>query len=363
MATSYSGRNVPRRAWTPGVPRMGVALAPSAAVCPCRSGASPPPAPLTPRTAPRQGARAELRRGGRSTCKGQDSVARRCNLRGRRPEDRGKRSNDAALAGLEEGEVAMNLTESWIGDKLLGPALRLVRQRPGISSSADDDETFRSTIAMALRSDGFEVSGGAQRPRAARQGGALPGWGGPPRSRSTRSSKRYPDALLLGYGDPGGAPAEVRRRPPVILITAFGQPHLHATARSLGASAVFREAVFDLDDLRSVLFNLKDAPGFDGGYWTVDRRGLTRERASARRGRRSAVRPRERGSPPPSARHSPAPPRSSRACLRHRAVQVAPGVGMSGPRSPGRVSRPSASSAAIRAAPAGGGAGIRTQVR
>jgi CheY-like chemotaxis protein len=128
---------------------------------------------------------------------------------------------------------------------------------------AEDDDDMRLTLAAALRGDGFEVS-------EARNGLELldcvaPWLGG-------QEPPTPIDAIVTDIQMPcfSGMEileglAELRRRPPVILITAYGDPHLHATARGLGASAVF-EKPFEIDDLRSVLFNLKDAPGFNGGF-------------------------------------------------------------------------------------------------
>ncbi|HTN83736.1 MAG TPA: response regulator [Sorangium sp.] len=160
----------------------------------------------------------------------------------------------------------MNLTESWIGDKPLVPPCGLFGKGQHIVLAEDDDD-MRSTLALALRRDGFEVS-------EARNGLELldkvaPWLGGmdPPKPiDAIVSDIQMP--CFSGMEILEGL-AELRRRPPVILITAFGDPHLHAAARSLGASAVF-EKPFELDDLRSVLFSLKDnpkeAPGFDGGF-------------------------------------------------------------------------------------------------
>jgi DNA-binding response OmpR family regulator len=43
--------------------------------------------------------------------------------------------------------------------------------------------------------------------------------------------------------------------PPVVLITAFGDPDVHLWARQLGAAATL-DKPFDLDDLRTVLRNV-----------------------------------------------------------------------------------------------------------
>ncbi len=156
----------------------------------------------------------------------------------------------------------MNLTDSWVGDKPLVPPCGLFGKGRHVVL-AEDDEDMRATLAMVLRNDGFEVS-------EARNGLELLD-----RVAPVLDGKEPPEPIDVIVSDIqmpcfSGMEileglSEVRRRPLVILITAFGDPNLQATARSLGASAVF-EKPFDLDELRGALFTLKDAPGFDGGY-------------------------------------------------------------------------------------------------
>jgi two-component system, response regulator, stage 0 sporulation protein F len=128
---------------------------------------------------------------------------------------------------------------------------------------AEDDDDMRLMLATTLRCDGFEVS-------EARNGLELldkvaPWLGGkePPAPIDViLSDVQMP--CFTGLEILAGL-SEVRRRPAVILMTAFGDARTHALARSLGAAALF-DKPFDLDDLRSALFHLQDAPGFEGGY-------------------------------------------------------------------------------------------------
>jgi CheY-like chemotaxis protein len=151
----------------------------------------------------------------------------------------------------------MNLMDTWMGDKPLIPPCGLFGKGRHILLAEDDDE-MRLMLAMTLRNDGFEVD-------EARNGLELldkvaPWLGGhepPIPIEVIVSDVQMP--CFTGLEILEGL-AELRRRPAVILITAFGDAQLHATARSLGAAAVF-DKPFDLDDLRCVLFNLKGAPG------------------------------------------------------------------------------------------------------
>ena len=128
---------------------------------------------------------------------------------------------------------------------------------------AEDDEEMRLMLAMTLRRDGFEVT-------EARNGLELldqiapwlAGLEPPVPIDVIISDVQMP--CFTGLEILEGL-SEVRCKPAVILITAFGDPRTHAAARSLGAAATF-DKPFDLDDLRSALFSLQeDAPGFEGG--------------------------------------------------------------------------------------------------
>ncbi len=114
---------------------------------------------------------------------------------------------------------------------------------------AEDDVEMRRLLAASLRRDRHEiveVENGLQLlehiSRALRQDDAS-----------------MPDVIVSDVRMPGQTGLEVlailRRADahvPVILITAFGDPELHAEARALGAVAVF-DKPFDIDDLRSAI--------------------------------------------------------------------------------------------------------------
>jgi CheY-like chemotaxis protein len=115
---------------------------------------------------------------------------------------------------------------------------------------AEDDVEMRRMLADALRRDGHVVL-------EAENGAAL-------LSDLLRAflGKRGPRARSVVVSDvrmPGGdglaflrAVAQYSWCPPVILITAFGDPAVHQEALSLGAAAVL-DKPFDLADLRLVV--------------------------------------------------------------------------------------------------------------
>jgi DNA-binding NtrC family response regulator len=136
----------------------------------------------------------------------------------------------------------MNLMDVWVGDRpsvppsgLFGAGRRLL--------VAEDDDDMRALLAATLRHDGFEVV-------EARNGLELLDHVAP-----WLAGKEPPQMPCFTGLEILEGLAEVRRRPAVVLITAFGDHRTHAAARSLGAAATF-DKPFDLDDLRSVLFNL-----------------------------------------------------------------------------------------------------------
>jgi DNA-binding response OmpR family regulator len=115
---------------------------------------------------------------------------------------------------------------------------------------AEDDEDLRSIMAALLRMDGyrvFEVGDGA---------GLLAGM-----VRSSLDGTPLGDNVLLVTDSrmPNRDGLSVVRAlkttgrgPRFILMTAFGEPELHAEARRLGALAVF-DKPFDFDDLRRAI--------------------------------------------------------------------------------------------------------------
>jgi two-component system, response regulator, stage 0 sporulation protein F len=156
----------------------------------------------------------------------------------------------------------MSQIESGMGDEPLPPPCDLFGRGRHVLIAEDDDE-MREMLAMTLRRDGFDVM-------EARNGLELLDKVAP-----WLSGKEPPTPIDVIVSDVQmpcftgleilEGLSEVRRRPAVILITAFGDHRTHATARRFGAAAVF-DKPFDLDDLRIVLFNMKDSPGFSGGF-------------------------------------------------------------------------------------------------
>jgi CheY-like chemotaxis protein len=74
-----------------------------------------------------------------------------------------------------------------------------------------------------------------------------------------RKDESLPDVIVSDVRMPGQTGLEVlaslRRADatiPVILITAFGDPELHAEARRLGVAAIF-DKPFDIDDLKQAI--------------------------------------------------------------------------------------------------------------
>jgi DNA-binding response OmpR family regulator len=122
---------------------------------------------------------------------------------------------------------------------------------------AEDDDEMRRMIASVLRSDGHVVF-------EARDGSALARdlqcalWAGSTETAATViiSDVRMPErnglSVLRGMRYHGDCP-------PFILITGFGDEHLHMEARRLGAHAVLNKP-FDLDDLRRVLQTIGKEP-------------------------------------------------------------------------------------------------------
>lgn len=159
----------------------------------------------------------------------------------------------------------MNLMDTWIGDRPSIPPCGLFGQGRRLLVAEDDDD-MRLLLATTLRHDGFDVL-------EARNGLELLDQVAP--WLAGKAPPQPIDVIITDVQMPCfsgleilAGLAEVRSRPAVILITAFGDHRIHATARGLGAAATF-DKPFDLDDLRSVLFNLAPpsdpSPGWTGG--------------------------------------------------------------------------------------------------
>ncbi len=115
---------------------------------------------------------------------------------------------------------------------------------------AEDDSALRSMIGDALRADGHQVT-------EASNGHELLAL-----LTRERLQARAFDVVVSDLAMPGVGGMAVLGRlyheplaPPVVLMTAFGDPEVHSWARSLDAVAMF-DKPFDLDDLKTVLLNL-----------------------------------------------------------------------------------------------------------
>ena len=112
--------------------------------------------------------------------------------------------------------------------------------------AAEDDPAFRRLLVSMLEQTGYRV-------QEARNGMEVLDRLGPV---EPASGDTPPDLLITDVRMPGlsglrllAALRQTGRTIPVVVITAFGSPETHATARALGAAAVF-DKPFDLGDLR-----------------------------------------------------------------------------------------------------------------
>ncbi|HSN99320.1 MAG TPA: response regulator [Candidatus Nanopelagicales bacterium] len=117
---------------------------------------------------------------------------------------------------------------------------------------AEDDDEMRSLLACTLRHDGFQII-------EARNGlelvDHLTAWlGGQEPSPVDLIVTDIQMPCCTGM-DVLAELSGIRSRPPVVLITAFGDPRTHAAAAALGAAAVL-DKPFDIDELRVVLFRI-----------------------------------------------------------------------------------------------------------
>jgi CheY-like chemotaxis protein len=124
----------------------------------------------------------------------------------------------------------------------LSPSLRVL--------VAEDDNELRALVASAVRADGHEVV-------EARDGRELAAHMGP----GPHGAQAY-DLVITDVLMPGANGISVLSHlasdpepPHIVVITAFGEPEVHAWARSIGAVAVF-DKPFNLDDLRTLIWNL-----------------------------------------------------------------------------------------------------------
>lgn len=115
---------------------------------------------------------------------------------------------------------------------------------------AEDDPMMRDLIACALRCDGFEVLEAAN-------GDALELLASEIACGALEVSLVVSDIRMPGSS--GLAVLQLLQRssrpPPIVLITAFGDPETEAAALSLGATGVL-DKPFELDDFRTVVWFL-----------------------------------------------------------------------------------------------------------
>ncbi|MEO8876805.1 MAG: response regulator [Polyangiaceae bacterium] len=120
---------------------------------------------------------------------------------------------------------------------------------------AEDHEEMRNFLHAELRADGHHVA-------TTRDGremlAALTAISELPISK--------PDAIIMDVRMPECSGMQIlaalraaQWTTPVILITAFGDDALHREATRLGAAAVF-DKPFDVDDLKTALWNLEHLP-------------------------------------------------------------------------------------------------------
>jgi len=119
---------------------------------------------------------------------------------------------------------------------------------------AEEDHALRKRLAATLRRDGYEVI-------EAKNGLDLLDQIAP--LLATEQPHQAIDVIIADVQMPCFTGleiltdlVEVERQPTVIVISAPGDPSTRARARRLGAIAIMNKP-FDIDDLRTVLFNLR----------------------------------------------------------------------------------------------------------
>lgn len=121
---------------------------------------------------------------------------------------------------------------------------------------AEDDPQMRTLVSDSLRRTGYRVTTAADGASALSYVRACEQLEDSAMPSAIVADIRMPNVnglqLLSSLGDQG-TPV------PVILITAFGDPELHAEARRLGAVAMF-DKPFDLDELRSTVASVVPPP-------------------------------------------------------------------------------------------------------
>jgi two-component system, response regulator, stage 0 sporulation protein F len=119
---------------------------------------------------------------------------------------------------------------------------------------AEEDNDLRERLARTLRHDGYEVV-------EAKNGLDLLDQIAP--LLASEQPHQAIDVIIADVRMPCFTGLEIltdlvvaERKPTVIVITAPGDPSTRARARRLGALAIM-DKPFDIDDLRTVLFNLR----------------------------------------------------------------------------------------------------------
>jgi DNA-binding response OmpR family regulator len=131
------------------------------------------------------------------------------------------------------------------------------RRRPVCLLLAEDDDAMRGFVSQALTRDGYHVDEIGSGTDLALRLDEL---------ERTPVGEREIDVIISDIHMPGRSAIDVladhralAAEVPFVLITAFGSEETHAQARRLGATAVI-DKPFDIDDLRTVLFNLAPNP-------------------------------------------------------------------------------------------------------
>jgi DNA-binding NtrC family response regulator len=115
----------------------------------------------------------------------------------------------------------------------------------------EDDDDMRQVLLEGLEADGHTVRGCGRIDEALQ----------------TLESEGPFDVLITDVRLPGGSGLELlsvlhgrcSHVPARIVITGFGNEDLHESAEALGALAVF-DKPFDVDDLRTAVFNVPSRP-------------------------------------------------------------------------------------------------------
>jgi DNA-binding response OmpR family regulator len=118
---------------------------------------------------------------------------------------------------------------------------------------AEDDTMMRELVAVALRRDGFEVIEVADGNALAKLASAVV-------ADELEICLVITDIRMPGRSGLAALPILARSgdAPPVLLITAFGDPATHEAAARLGAAGVI-DKPFEIDDLRTVVWHLARA--------------------------------------------------------------------------------------------------------